>query len=227
MPNTSASLSVIIPTLNEERQLPETINQVRSLLSDSEIIIVDGGSVDRTLEIAREQNVACASTTPGRGTQMSEGAIQARGDLLLFLHADTRLPQNALPLIENFFKDPDHQIATFRLAFDDSNMFLKACAWLTRIDTVFTRFGDQGILIRKEFYRSLGGFPHWSLFEDVELLRKARRITHVWSLPASVTTSARRFRQRGILKQQWLNAHLLLRFLCGASPETLARRYRS
>jgi hypothetical protein len=117
------------------------------------------------------------------------------------------------------------RIGTFRLAFDAGGVFLRACAWLTRFDSVFTRFGDQVIVVRREFYAQLGGFPPWPLFEDVELLRRARRVARVWSLPACVTTSARRFHRHGTLRQQWRNARLLLRFLAGASPHALAAEY--
>ena len=107
-----------------------------------------------------------------------------------------------------------------------SHPFLRLCSWLTRFDSVFTRFGDQGIVVRRAFYTSLGGFPAWPLFEDVELLRQARRETRVWSLPAELTTSARRFRRCGPVRQQMRNGRLLVRFLLGTAPDVLAREYR-
>ncbi|MBL9202301.1 MAG: hypothetical protein JNL39_17460 [Opitutaceae bacterium] len=159
--------------------------------------------------------------------QLAAGAAATQGTWLVFLHADTLLPAHAAAVLAPYFIRDDVRIGTFRLAFDDGGWFLRACAWLTRFDSVFTRFGDQAIVVRRDFYAQLGGFPPWLLFEDVELLRRARRVTRVWSFPAAVTTSARRFRHRGPLRQQWLNTRLLLRFLAGTSPETLARRYRS
>lgn len=218
-------ISVVIPTLNEAANLPATIASVHAALPGAEIIVTDGGSRDATVAIARDLGARVAASPPGRGVQLAAGAAETRSDLLLFLHADTHLPVNAGALLAQWFARDEVRIATFRLAFDDSGVFLRACAWCSRIDSVFTRFGDQGIAVRREFYDQIGGFPAWPLFEDVEFLRRARRVTRVWSLPAHVTTSARRFRAHGALRQQWRNARLLLRFLAGASPHALAADY--
>ncbi len=219
-------LSVIIPTLNESLRLRATIAGVRAHWPEAEIIIADGGSHDGTAENAVAAGVRLVCSPRGRGQQCRAGVAAASGELLLFLHADTTLPKNAADVIATAFARPAVQIATFRLAFDAPNLFLRACAWLTRIDSVFTRFGDQGIVVRRSFYDELGGFPGWSLFEDVELLRRARRVTRIWSLPAAVTTSARRFHRRGPLRQQLQNGRLLLRFLLGTPPEILAAEYQ-
>ena len=219
-------ISVVIPALNEAANLPATLVRVRDALPDAQIIVADGGSRDATVAIARDHGALTVTAPAGRGVQLAAGAAAARGALLLFLHADTLLPSNAGAILAAWFARADVRIGTFRLAFDAGGPFLRACAWCSRIDSVFTRFGDQGIAVRREFYAELGGFRAWPLFEDVELLRRARRITRVWSFPACVTTSARRFRARGPLRQQWLNTRLLLRFLSGTSPEKLAAAYR-
>jgi rSAM/selenodomain-associated transferase 2 len=219
-------ISVVIPALNEAANLPATLARTRAALPGAEIIVADGGSTDATAAIAAEDGARIVTAPRGRGVQLAAGAAAARGDLFFFLHADTLPPSDAGTILAAWFARPEVRIGTFRLAFDSGGPFLRACAWCSRIDSVFTRFGDQGIAIRREFYDALGGFPAWPLFEDVELLRRARRFTRVWSLPANVTTSARRFRARGPLRQQWLNARLLLRFLAGASPAALAAEYR-
>lgn len=221
-----ATISVIVPTLNEAPRLAATLASVRAALPHAEILIADGGSSDGTPPLATALGARVVACARGRGVQLAAGAAHARGDLLLFLHADTRLPANAATVLAAHFARPNTFIGTFRLAFDDAGPFLRACAWLTRLDSVFTRFGDQAIVVRRDFYQQLGGFPPWPLFEDVEFLRRARRITRIWSFPANVTTSARRFRHRGPLRQQWLNARLLLRFLTGSPPEKLAALYR-
>lgn len=221
------SISVIIPTLNEAAGLARTIAHVRAALPAAELVIADGGSTDATPTIAATLGARVVPSARGRGVQLAAGAAEARGEILLFLHADTALPAEAAAVLERAFLSPAVQLGTFRLAFDSAHPFLRACAWLTRIDSVFTRFGDQGIVVRRNFFDRLGGFPPWPLFEDVEFLRRARRVTRIHSFPAHVTTSARRFRQRGPLRQQWLNARLFLRFLTGTPPETLARLYRS
>ena len=145
----------------------------------------------------------------------------------MFLHADSVLPANAYTVVTGFISEPRSQIATFRLRFDSTNLLLRVFGWFTRFDTVFTRFGDQGILIRRDFYEALGGFPTWNLFEDVALLQRARAVTRVHSLPGYVTTSARRFQKRGVVAQQWLNAKLLYRYLRGTPPAELSELYHA
>lgn len=219
------SLSVVIPTLNEAEGIAATIARVRTALPDAEIVVADGGSADGTVAIAQSAGARSLAAPRGRGSQLAAGAAAAGGELLLFLHADTILPEKAGAVLAQAFARPAVRVGTFRLAFDAGGVFLRACAWCSRIDSVFTRFGDQGIAVRRDFYAELGGFPAWPLFEDVEFLRRARRVTRVWSFPANVTTSARRFRRQGPLRQQWRNARLLLRFLAGASPHALAADY--
>ena len=218
-------ISVVIPALNEAAAIAATIQRVRAVLPDAEIIVADGGSGDATLALARAVGAHALTAPRGRGPQLAAGAAAARGEVLLFLHADTLLPADAAAVLAAAFARPAVSVGTFRLRFDAGGFFLRACASCSRLDSVFTRFGDQGIAVRRDFYVALGGFPAWPLFEDVEFLRRARRVTRVWSFPACVTTSARRFRRHGALRQQWRNARLLLRFLAGASPHALAAEY--
>lgn len=218
-------ISVIIPTLNEAARLKTTLERVNSALPQAEIIVADGGSTDGTPAMARNAGARLVTSPRGRGRQLAVGAEEAHGNLLLFLHADTTLPSDAAAVLERVFADGRTQIGTFRLSFDAEGWFLRTCAWFTRFDSVFTRFGDQAIVIRRDFYAQLGGFPEWPLFEDVELMRRARRITRIASFPAAVTTSARRFQRSGHLRQQWRNGWLLCRFLGGACPHALAAEY--
>ena len=221
------STSVVIPTLNEAARIAATLARVRAALPGAEIIVADGGSSDGTPAIAAAEGARLVTTARGRGVQLVAGVAHARGELLLFLHADTLLPADAASILATQFARAEVRIGTFRLAFDEGGRFLRVCAWFTRFDSVFTRFGDQAIVVRRDLYAQLGGFPAWPLFEDVEFLRRARRVTRVWSLPASVTTSARRFHHHGPIRQQLRNAVLLLRFLTGASPHALAEAYRA
>lgn len=161
----------------------------------------------------------------GRGTQCNGGARQATGTLLLFLHDDCTLPAAAPRLIAAAFADPAVAIACFRLRFDRRHWLLACYAWCSRFDSLFTTFGDQGILMRRTLFDALGGFPDWPLFEDVELTRRARRLTRIYKLPAAVTTSAVRFLRHGMLRQQLRNAWLILRYLLGASPAALYQSY--
>jgi len=226
-PSKSADLTVIIPALNEAANIARCIATTRERLGDAQLIVVDGGSTDQTAAIVRGAGAEVMSSPRGRGVQCDAGARRAASEWLLFLHADTLLPIDAAMMIAEFTARRNARIATFRLRFDDPGMFLRACCWFTRFDSVFTRFGDQGIVIRRDFYHDLGGFPPWPLFEDVALLQRARALTRVVSLPACVTTSARRFQRRGHVQQQWFNARLLFRYLLGASPAVLAEDYRT
>lgn len=216
-------LAIIVPTLNDADNIGETLDAAAQTLPAARLIVADGHSSDQTRAIATRHGALVVTARRGRSQQCRAGAAAAdAADWLLFLHPDTRLPADAGSVFAVFTAQPHAQCATFRLRYDCPNWFLRVCGWCTRIDSVFTRFGDQGILIRREFYDALGGFPDWPLFEDVALLQRARAAARIHSLPATVTTSARRFEQHGALKQQWLNARLLARYLCGTPARELA-----
>lgn len=217
--------SVIIPAINEAGRIGACVARVRRLAPDSQVIVADGGSQDETAAQARQAGAQVVVACPGRGTQCNAGAALAEGALLLFLHADTLLPEAAFPLLRHTFADSQVQIGSFRLAFAEPHWLLRTYAWFSRFDTVFTRFGDQCIVVRRAFFAHLGGFPPWPLFEDVGLLQQARRQTRVYSFPATVTTSARRYLQVGVVRQQMRNLGLILQYLAGAPPEDLARQY--
>jgi uncharacterized protein len=218
-------LTIIIPALNEAAGIADAVRAAGAALPGARRVVVDGGSADATVALAAAAGAEVVVSARGRGVQLAAGAAVAATDWLLFLHADTLLPSEAEQVMAEFAGEPDARVATFRLRFDAGGWFLRTCQWFSRFDSVFTRFGDQGILIRRDFYRAIGGFDPWPLFEDVALLRRARRAARIRSLPAAVTTSARRFEARGHVRQQWLNARLLLRYLAGTPPEQLAREY--
>lgn len=222
-----ADLAIVIPTLNEAESLPATLTAIRAGWPDAVVVVADGGSTDATLEIAADFDATVCRDLPRcRGAQLRVGA-DAAGDArwLLFLHADTRLNATAIAAAGVYMAKPYARLAMFRVRFDSPSRLLRFSAWWTRFDSVFTRFGDQGILISRAAYDKLGGFQAWPLFEDVDLVRRARRSRPIDILPAAVTTSARRFERRGVWRQQMLNASLLLRFLAGVDPTKLARNY--
>ncbi len=219
-------LTVVIPTLNESRVLGGTLERVRMALPGATVVIADGGSSDETTVIAAHFGADVIHSACGRGIQCHAGAERTASAWLLFLHADTLLPRDAAAIFTAFSAPPKNVVGTFRVQFAGGGKLINALAWVaSRGDSVFTRFGDQGILIRRSFYDAIGGFPPWPLFEDVALLQRARKHGRVPWLPGVVLTSARRFNQRGFFRQRLLNAHLMLRYLAGASPMELATRY--
>jgi rSAM/selenodomain-associated transferase 2 len=218
-------LTVVVPTLNEASALPATLATIRAALPAAALTVCDGGSIDGTPALAAAGGAQVLAAPRGRGRQLAAGAAATDSTWLLFLHADTRLPPDTADALAAFAAAGGPPVATFGLRFDGGGRFLAACAWAARFDSVFTRFGDQGIVVSRAAYEELGGFPPWPLFEDVEFLRRARRrYGRVAALPVAVTTSARRF-HREPWRQQARNASLLIRFLLGASPEKLALRY--
>lgn len=221
--DSTPGLSIIIPALNECGHIGACLRSVSGL--EAEVVVVDGGSHDGTPDIAREYGATVVTTAPGRGIQLRAGGEWATGRTLLFLHADSRLSEAARHTIGRVVVDPEFAIGTFRLRFDAERRLYRFYSWFTRFDSIWTSFGDQGILVRREFYHGLGGFHDWPLLEDVDLLRRARGRTCIVSMPAEVMTSARRFEREGEIRQQLRNALTLIRYLAGADPYLLARSY--
>ncbi len=217
--------SVIIPTYNAQRHLEGCIRSVCAALPESEIIVSDGGSLDKTRDIGVREKARVIDSPKGRGVQLNRGAARAAGKIFLFLHCDSRLDPEAGRVLETWFARGDVQSGKFTLKFDRDSRLLGLYAALARFDSFLTSFGDQGIVVRKELFWRLDGFPEWPLLEDVRFLQKARRITKIHTLPAVVTTSAERFLQNGVIRQQWLNAGILMKYRLGHSPARLASQY--
>jgi rSAM/selenodomain-associated transferase 2 len=223
-------ISIIIPTRRIGRHLAPCLDACRRYLPDAEIIVVVG-TTDEDVFVSTDSNETVAGASRvvqarrGRGPQCNAGARLAGGDLLLFLHDDCTLPEHSEALLESAFERDGFDIACFRLRFDDPHWLLRIYAWFSRFDSIFTSFGDQGILIRRGRFHALGGFPDWPLFEDVELLRRARRKAPIRKLGGAVTTSAVRFLRNGILRQQLMNGRLILLYLFGVEPSRLAETY--
>ena len=220
------TVAVIVPTLNEA---PRIAPLLASLGADDfhERIVVDGGSSDGTADIAaRVPGVVVVDAARGRGAQLNAGAERAASDILLLLHADTQLPDNAVAMIKGALDDPSVVAGCFRLSFDRRHPLLAAYAWATRFDTGFTTFGDQAFFARATAFRQCGGCPTWPFLEDVELRRRLKGLGRFVKLDAAVTTSARRFFTEGIFKRQAMNAAILALHSAGVSASTLARWYR-
>jgi rSAM/selenodomain-associated transferase 2 len=216
-------ISCIIPTLNAQDHLGACLRSLRP--GAEEIIVADGASTDNTRAIAQDFGARFISSARGRGVQCNAGAKAAGGDVLAFIHADSLLGDNALATAASAFEDGRCQLAKFTLGFDHDHWLLRASSWCARFDSLWTSFGDQGIVIRRSFFDELGGFKDMPLFEDVDLFRRARRKTKIRLLPAPVVTSARKFKEGGVIRQQLKNGWLIARYLGGASPEKLYESY--
>ncbi len=217
--------SFIILTLNEEAFIAKCIDSICNIIPDAEIIIADGGSTDSTVDICKSYKAKVVSSSKGRGTQLNEGAKAASGEILIFLHADTFLPDNALNLINEFFISTENKICRFLLGFDFNHKWLDLYTSFSKYDTLFTRFGDSAIIVRKELFNELNGFKNTETFEDVDFLTRASNINKVKILNDSVVSSSRRFIQNGVIYQQLLNIFLFIGYLFNIKIQTLSKMY--
>lgn len=221
-----ARLSIIIPTLTAGDALPATLDCLLPGVAQGvigEVIVSDGGSVDQTLELADDAGCRIVSGAPGRGGQMARGGAQARGDWLLFLHADTHLPPGWVGAVCTHMER--EEAAVFALSFRSEAAMARLVAgwanWRTRV--LGLPYGDQGLLISRRLYDAVGGFSELPLMEDVAIARALKG--RIVMLPETVSTDARRYTQRGWVRQGTRNLWTLTRYLAGVDPTKLARAY--
>ncbi|HEX2094398.1 MAG TPA: TIGR04283 family arsenosugar biosynthesis glycosyltransferase [Longimicrobiaceae bacterium] len=218
-------ISIIVPTYNEEACIARALAALLALEGDFEVRVADGGSTDRTVEIARGMGVPVVEGARGRGPQMNRGAAGATGEVLLFLHADTLLPPDAYHRVAEALTDPAVAGGCFRLSFDHDHRFLRFSAFLTRFSFRLFHYGDGGYFVRAGIFRELGGYRPYPIMEDLDLWLRLLRAGRTVVVPASVVASARRFRRNGVYRQQLLGVVLVLLFLAGVKPHTLKRFY--
>jgi rSAM/selenodomain-associated transferase 2 len=224
-------ISVIIPTLNAAAQLPRALAPLVAGVMHGlvkQVIVADGGSNDDTLAIAEAAGCDIVLSEPGRAKQMRAGASQARADWLMFLHADSELGPGWIEACERFIRAPGsrQRAAAFQLAFDDECAAARRVVFWARLRARLLKlpYGDQGLLLSRGFYDTLGGFADMALMEDVEFVRRigGARLT---LLQTEITTSAEKYRRDGYAKRAWRNVFLTARYLLGADPARLAQRY--
>jgi rSAM/selenodomain-associated transferase 2 len=220
-------LSVIVPMLNEERAIGATLDAIQHGSAEAEIIVVDGGSSDRSVEIAYARGVQILGAGRGRARQMNAGAAAAHGDVLVFVHADTIVPATFASDIACALADSRVAGGRFDIELDDSSLPSRVLGNLISLRSRLMRSatGDQAIFVRCNTFVALGGFMEIDLCEDVDFARRLKRSGRVACLRSRVVTSARRWSQSGMLRtvlKMWLIKSL---FLAGVSPARLQRYY--
>lgn len=220
-------LSIVVPVLNEAEHLATFLQHLQPLRSAGhELILVDGGSQDESPAIAAPLCDLTLSSAPGRARQMNAGATQATGDWLVFLHADTQLPQPFFEWVE-MIADSSKNWGRFNVRLSGQRSIFRVIEtfinWRSRVTGIAT--GDQAIFIRRELFQLLDGFADQPLMEDIELCRRLRRLESPLCLKQPVKTSSRRWETAGVWRTILLMWELRLRYFLGASPTELIERY--
>jgi len=222
------ALSIIVPVLNEEAGIATALEALADLRRfGHEVIVVDGGSSDRTVELARPFADLVVTAPRGRAAQMNAGAARANGDTLVFLHADTQLPIATDCAIADGLRRSGRVWGRFDVTIDGSHPMLGIVAALMNVRSRATGIatGDQTIFVTRAAFAECGGFPDIPLMEDIALSRRLKRLGRPLCLNARVITSGRRWEQRGVFRTIWLMWRLRLAYFLGAEPHDLARRY--
>lgn len=220
-------LSVIIPALNEEANIERCIDSVKKL-NPAEILVVDGGSSDRTKEIALSKGVMVIQSEKGRGTQMNRGASYAKGDILLFLHADSVFKDHVTKKLLDL---KDYVAGFFRLRFDDRSISVRLVEIFANLRSrlLHLPYGDQALFIKKETFQKIGGFKDYPFLEDLDLVLRLRRIGRLRYVPEKVIVSSRRLKKGYPFSPILIslrNVLIALLFVLGINPNSLLRLYK-
>jgi rSAM/selenodomain-associated transferase 2 len=221
-------LSIIIPVLNEGEGITSALDALATLRAlGAELIVVDGGSHDATVQRARLRADAVLSAPGGRAPQMNAGAKHASGDVLLFLHADTRLPADADHVVLNGLERSGRSWGRFDVSIEGRHPLLPLVAWMMRLRSRLSGIatGDQAIFVHRDLFHSVGGYPDLPLMEDIALCARLKKIGPPLCLRQRVATSGRRWEKNGVLSTVALMWRLRLAYFFGADPKMLARRY--
>ena len=228
MANEAPALSIVIPTLNEERSIATLLEDLGALAVRHEVIVVDGGSSDATANVAAAFGARVISSRRGRGIQLGAGARAATAPVLGFLHADVRLHSDARQELAEVVSRGAEAAYAFRFSIDAPGWryrFIELGARL-RMRLFALPYGDQGLIVSRALYDAAGGYADLPLMEDVALVDALRRIAPIRSLTAALPVSARRWKQDGPLTRMLRNWRLMLAYRLGVSPHLLAARYR-
>jgi rSAM/selenodomain-associated transferase 2/rSAM/selenodomain-associated transferase 1 len=218
------SISVVIPALNEEEYIGRAIRSAMTAdQGEVEIIVVDGGSSDETVQVARACGATVLESARGRARQMNAGAAAACGDILLFLHADSYLPADFAACVHRTLAAPDTIAGAFALRIEPPSAAMRFYAATTNLRSRVAGlpYGDQAIFLTRAAFERVGGYPDLPIMEDLELVRRLRRLGHVRIANRTAGTSARRWHQGGVLRTSFVNQLLLLAHFAGFSPRKL------
>ncbi len=223
--------SIVIPALNEVCTINETIESIYSLdiSYDIEIIVVDGNPDKNTLHAITYDKVIKISSTPGRGIQMNKGAEIAKGEVILFLHSDTKLPSNAISLLMKTLENVDISGGAFDISIDSKGFLYRVIERVANIRTRITNvpFGDQGIFIRKEDFKNIGGYKEIPIMEDIDFIRRLKKNnSNMKIIKANVLTSARRWKNEGVIYCTLRNWFILIMYFLGMSPFKIKKFYK-
>jgi rSAM/selenodomain-associated transferase 2 len=220
------NITVIIPTLNESLSLKKTLNAIKKIDKNIEIIVVDGGSSDDTISIAENLGVKVLHSERGRGQQLHTGAKAASGDVFWFLHADTIPSDESFNQMNKSLENPKIIGGNFTILFDGETRPAKFMSWLyPKLRKIGLIYGDSGIFVRREVYEKVGGFKPFPIFEDLDFVRRLKREGVFANLSATVKTSSRRFEGRSFLLMFSRWAFLQVLYWLGFSPNMLVKLY--
>ena len=220
-------ISVVVPVWNEEASIGTCLAQFRDQ-EDVEVLVVDGGSTDATQAAVGAEQWVPASVS-GRAAQMNYGAKRASGEVLLFLHADTFVPEEGLGLIREALADPEVVGGRFRLGLSEYSFAFRLIAWASTLRSKYLgiTYGDQGIFVRRSAFDAVGGYPPLKLFEDSGFCSRLAKCGRFVMLNASVRSSTRRWRRRGLLRTVLWMWVLRFLYMCSVSDARLSRWYRA
>lgn len=223
------NLSIIIPVLNEEKILSKILSNLVIENEKVEIIFVDGGSKDNTVNLIKHQGFnLIQSSIAQRSYQMNLGAEKAQGEILLFLHGDTILPDNYLELIANILANKKVVAGAFELKIAQEKLIFRLVESLVnwRSHLLKLPYGDQGIFLKKEIFQQINGFSNLAIMEDFELIKRLQKLGKIAIIRTPVKTLARRWEKLGILKTTVINQLIIIGYYLGFDSNQLAKFYR-
>ena len=222
------SLSIIIPTLNEAKNLPLLLSDLAEIKEISEIIVIDSNSKDATKDIASIYGAKCFNTIErNRGFQLNKGAKAAKGNWLLFIHADSRLNQNWSKEISNILSLDNKFIYFFRFKVNNNSLIFRFLELIVNLRTLIlkTPYGDQGLLINREIYFKYGGYKNIPIMEDIDFINRIKVNECLCELNSSISTSSRKWQKKNLLYQSIINFNLRRKWAKGYSLDDLYKKY--